>query len=359
MTGTEEQLEPVDRAEAERGALVDELRQIKNSQSQFELYTDREGEYRWRLRHRNGNVIADSGQGYSSRQRARQGLNAVKRDAFGGAVIDLDRVDGVEVRSVDDAVEGDDAPAFVATAESQAAFETYEDSAGTYHWQLRHDDGDILADSSEGYASRSDRNDALERIRYYAIAADFPRIDPAAFELYRDRGGEYRWRLLHQNGNILANSGEGYSSRQNARESIDSVQSNIGTDGAAEVEVYEDNTGAYRWRLVGDGTVIANSSEGYASKGNAEDAVEGILTYAPDAHVLDIGSAAFEIYQDIAGEWRWRLRHRNGNVMADSGEGYEDRIGAEEGVISVKQNAPNAALEDIGIVEDDPEDESS
>jgi len=34
----------------------------------------------------------------------------------------------------------------------------------------------------------------------------------ATFELYRDREGQYRWRLRHDNGNILADSGEGYAS---------------------------------------------------------------------------------------------------------------------------------------------------
>ena len=35
-----------------------------------------------------------------------------------------------------------------------------------------------------------------------------------------------------------------------------------------------------------------------------------------------------EIYQDKAGEWRWRLKHENGNIMADSSEGYssEDAV---------------------------------
>lgn len=356
MSDTEEQLETVDRAEAERGALVDELRQIQNSQSQFELYTDKSGEYRWRLRHRNGNIIADSSEGYSSREKAQQGLSAVKRDAFGAAVIDLDRIDGVDVDAVGDAVDGDEAPEFLGERESRATFETYADDSGTYHWRLVHEEGDVLADSSEGYASRSDRDDAMERIRYYVQAADYPRMDPAAFELYRDRGGEYRWRLLHQNGNILADSSEGYSSRQQARESVDSVQSNIGEDGTAELEVYEDSAGAYRWRLVDeDGSVLADSGEGYASKGNAEDAVEGILTYAPDAHVIDIDGAVFEIYQDIAGEWRWRLRHRNGNVMADSGDGHDSRAGAEDAVIAIKQNAPNADIEDVGVVEESDE----
>lgn len=32
-----------------------------------------------------------------------------------------------------------------------------------------------------------------------------------------------------------------------------------------------------------------------------------------------------QAYQDSHGEWRWRLKHRNGNVLSDSGEGYQNR----------------------------------
>ncbi|MFW6435423.1 MAG: HVO_2922 family protein, partial [Halovenus sp.] len=173
------------------------------------------------------------------------------------------------------------------------------------------------------------------------------RIKPAAFELFRDRGGRYRWRLLYKNGNILADSGQGYSSRQKARQGLESVQRNVAEDGNAEFEVYEDNAGEYRWRLVHrNGNIIADSGEGYASESGAEDAVERIRSYAPVAHVLDIGTAAFEIYRDTADEWRWRLRHRNGNILADSGEGYAERSSVEEAINSVKQNAPNAEAVD-------------
>jgi len=36
----------------------------------FELYRDREGKYRWRLRHANGHAFVDSGEGYASRTKA-------------------------------------------------------------------------------------------------------------------------------------------------------------------------------------------------------------------------------------------------------------------------------------------------
>jgi uncharacterized protein YegP (UPF0339 family) len=33
----------------------------------------------------------------------------------------------------------------------------------------------------------------------------------------------------------------------------------------------------------------------------------------------------FEYYEDKAGEWRWRLKHQNGNIIADSSEGYKNK----------------------------------
>jgi uncharacterized protein YegP (UPF0339 family) len=60
------------------------------SDATFELYEDDEGKYRWRLVHRNGNIIADSGEGYATRQKARQGLESVKENAPGAPVEEID-----------------------------------------------------------------------------------------------------------------------------------------------------------------------------------------------------------------------------------------------------------------------------
>ncbi|PSQ47234.1 hypothetical protein BRD19_09800 [Halobacteriales archaeon SW_7_65_23] len=38
----------------------------------------------------------------------------------------------------------------------------------------------------------------------------------ATFELFEDSGGKWRWRLVHDNGNIIADGGQGYSSKQKA-----------------------------------------------------------------------------------------------------------------------------------------------
>ncbi len=46
------------------------------------------------------------------------------------------------------------------------------------------------------------------------------------FEVYKDKAGQYRWRLIAPNGKSIADSGEGYSSRQACLEGIESVMKN-------------------------------------------------------------------------------------------------------------------------------------
>ncbi len=57
-------------------------------------------------------------------------------------------------------------------------------------------------------------------------------------------------------------------------------------------------------------------------------------------------AATFKVYEDRAGEYRWRLRHGNGNIIEGSGEGYSFKAGAENGIQSVKENAPAAPFQD-------------
>lgn len=52
----------------------------------------------------------------------------------------------------------------------------------------------------------------------------------------------------------------------------------------------------------------------------------------------------FELFRDAAGEWRWRLVATNGNIIADSGEGYSSKQGAKRGIESVKKGAPAAEI---------------
>ena len=55
----------------------------------FELYTDKSGEYRFRLKSSNGEVIAIS-EGYSSKSAALNGIDSVRRNAADAEVVEAD-----------------------------------------------------------------------------------------------------------------------------------------------------------------------------------------------------------------------------------------------------------------------------
>ena len=44
----------------------------------FHVYKDHKGEWRWRLKAANGKVLADSGEGYNSKQACKAGIELVK-----------------------------------------------------------------------------------------------------------------------------------------------------------------------------------------------------------------------------------------------------------------------------------------
>ena len=44
------------------------------------------------------------------------------------------------------------------------------------------------------------------------------------FHVYKDRRNEYRWRLIAANGKILADSAEGYTTKQSCKDGIELVK---------------------------------------------------------------------------------------------------------------------------------------
>ena len=54
------------------------------------------------------------------------------------------------------------------------------------------------------------------------------------FEIYTDAGGSFRWRLLAANGEIVAASGETFSSKANAVRAAENVRDNAATATVAE-----------------------------------------------------------------------------------------------------------------------------
>ena len=101
----------------------------------------------------------------------------------------------------------------------------------------------------------------------------------------------------------------------------------------------------------GNGQVIA-TSQLYASLATCKKGIASVRACAPAAGVEDqtkdefekIKHPKFEVYTDKAGEYRFRLRAKNGQNIAAS-EGYVSLASCLNGIESVKKNAPEATIE--------------
>ena len=98
-----------------------------------------------------------------------------------------------------------------------------------------------------------------------------------------------------------------------------------------------------------NGQVIA-TSEVYTTKAACLNGIESVRvncvggvedqTVEP---IAEVKHPKFEMYTDKSGEYRFRLKARNGEIIATS-EGYKAKDSCENGIESVKKNAPEAEI---------------
>lgn len=114
--------------------------------------------------------------------------------------------------------------------------------------------------------------------------------------------------------------------------------------------IKETKTG-YTFSLkAGNGEVIG-TSEVYKAESSAKNGIESVKKNAPVAAVEDQTKEGFEkekhpkfeIYEDKAGEFRFRLKATNGETILAS-EGYKALASCKNGIESVKKNAPEAEV---------------
>ena len=112
------------------------------------------------------------------------------------------------------------------------------------------------------------------------------------------------------------------------------------------------NTGIKFDLKAGNGEVIA-TSEVYASKSaclNGIESVKNSCAGGVEDQTVEgfeaVKHPKFEVYLDKGGEYRFRLKARNGEIIAVS-EGYKAKASCLNGIESVKKNAPEAPTEEV------------
>ena len=100
----------------------------------------------------------------------------------------------------------------------------------------------------------------------------------------------------------------------------------------------------------GNGEVIARS-EVYSSTAACRKGIESVRRNSVEASFEDqteegftkVKHPKFELYVDKAGEFRFRLKAKNGEIIAAS-EGYTSKASCLNGIESVRRNAPSAEI---------------
>ena len=107
---------------------------------------------------------------------------------------------------------------------------------------------------------------------------------------------------------------------------------------ATKFELYKDKADAFRFRLkAGNGENIL-ASQGYKSKASCNNGIESVKKHAVD-------ETNFEKKETSAGKFQFNLKSANSQVIGTS-QSYNTKSGRDNGIESVKKNAPVAVVDD-------------
>ena len=100
----------------------------------------------------------------------------------------------------------------------------------------------------------------------------------------------------------------------------------------------------------GNGEIIA-TSQTYSGEDACMNGIESVRKNAELAKLEDqtvenfetVTNPKFEVYLDKRGEYRFRLKARNGEIIA-TGEGYKAKASCFNGIDSIRRNAPESPV---------------
>lgn len=105
------------------------------------------------------------------------------------------------------------------------------------------------------------------------------------FEIYKDKAGEFRFRLKASNGqNILAS--EGYTTKAACVNGIESVKTNAPDD--KRYERKDTASGKFMFNLKAANHQVIGTSQSYESATSRDNGIESVKRHAPDGKVVEI-----------------------------------------------------------------------
>ena len=110
---------------------------------------------------------------------------------------------------------------------------------------------------------------------------------------------------------------------------------------AGKFELYKDKAGQHRFRLKARNGEIVLKSEGYAAKASARNGIESVQTNCSD-------EGCFDKIETKAGNFRFNLKARNHQVIGTS-ESYKTASARDKGIAAVGRAAKGAKTVDLTV----------
>jgi uncharacterized protein YegP (UPF0339 family) len=294
----------------------------------YELYETVDG-WAWRLVDADERIVATNHEAVPERTAVGPPI-----DAFADGVTDADVVE----------IDG-------------ANYEIYR-SDDVWHWRLVTTDRTVVADSTEPHETPDDAREAIERVREQAAEADLIEFEESAFQVYEADTGEWRWRLIDEDGAVLADSGAEHTSRGEAAQAMTTLK-----EQAPEAELLEIETAAFElfrdtdadvgdggwgWRLIDEaGKMVAEGPHSHPTRGAARAALDDLRDHL-DAEMRTMDAPVFQAYTD-GDDWLWRFLLVDGTIVADAATSEPTRDDLDNAIETVR---PAAAEGGSVIVED-------
>jgi len=108
---------------------------------------------------------------------------------------------------------------------------------------------------------------------------------------------------------------------------------------AGKFEIYQDKAGEYRFRLKASNGQNIMASEGYKAKSGCKNGIESVRKNAAD-------DARYERKETKSGKFAFNLKAGNNQVIGTS-QSYDSEKSRDNGIESVKNNAADASIDDL------------
>ena len=338
-----------------------------------------DGGWRWRLIDADDDSLATSSAAFDERRLAESSVDSLLDGVADATVVEhgtagyevypegndwewrlLDGDDEVVARNHESAdtanALGDRAETMARTADAAtvvsvdgADYEIYPGEDG-WHWRFVTEDRTIVADREGGYETPEEARDVIETVREQASEADLIEFETAAFQQYQTDDDSWRWRLIDEGGDVLADSGQAYDSKAGAGEAMQTLKDTAPDADILEIEtaafeLISTDGGKWRWRLVDEGGyLVAEGASEHPTRQAAREAMDLLVDLSPDANVREMADPVFQVYDD-EGDWFWRYVTVENETVADGTDPQSTRDDATDHVADVRAAAAGASVD--------------